>query len=442
LGDIYRKIAALPVALKVLLVVAALIVLGLSVVLSQLLVKVAFGALVIASLMYVVRLRQSRSPGRWGVAMVTSLVLFFVFSGISSALYGSGGLPEQATSREPTLQEGSAPPEETTEQTAERTKEEPEQPVAAATEDEEEDAAKPQPQVKQEPTRKPVRRAPPPPSPKDNLAALGKVVTVSRVVDGDTIEVSPAVGGVEDVRLIGIDTPETYGGTEPYGKGASAFTTQRLEGRKVALEFDVERVDPYGRVLAYIWLPDGKMFNEVLLREGYAQVATFPPNVKYVDRFLAAQRQARAEGAGLWGLPKSTLCQLADRGNGIGGGCVTESTPTATPVPSSDDLNCSDFNSQPEAQEVLEDDPSDPNNLDGEGDGIACESLPGEGSASSSASAGASPSASAGGGLPPAPGGDYDCADLTYSQAQPVLRSDPSDPHGLDGDDDGEACEP
>lgn len=90
---------------------------------------------------------------------------------------------------------------------------------------------------------------------------------------------------------------------------------------------------------------------------------------------------------------------------------------------------------------MLEDDPSDPNNLDGEGDGIACESLPSGGSASSTASAGASPSAPSGGGLPPAPGGDYDCADLTYSQAQQVLRSDPSDPHGLDGDDDGEACE-
>jgi hypothetical protein len=171
-------------------------------------------------------------------------------------------------------------------------------------------------------------------------------------------------------------------------------------------------------------------------------VATFPPNVKYVERFLAAQREARAEGAGLWGLPDNKLCQLADRGNGIGGGCATESTPTATPSPSFSDRDCADFDSQPEAQEVLEDDPSDPNGLDGDSDGVACEDLPGGSSASPSASASASPSASAGGGLPPAPGGDYDCADLTYSQAQQVLRSDPSDPHGLDGDDDGEACEP
>jgi micrococcal nuclease len=288
-----------------------------------------------------------------------------------------------------------------------------------------------------------VRRAPPPPpSLEDKLAELGKVVTVSRVVNGDTIEVSPAVGGIADVRLIGVDTPESYGGTQPYGEEASAFTKQRLEGRKVALEFDVERIDPYGRVLAYVWLADGKMFNEVLVREGYAQVATFPPNVKYVERFVAAQRKARAEGAGLWGLPDNKLCQLADRGNGIGGGCVSESTPTATPSPSFNDRDCADFDSQVEAQEVLEDDLSDPHGLDGDSNGVACEELPAGGTASPSASPSAWPTASAGGGLPPAPGGDYDCADLTYAQAQQVLRSDPSDPHYLDGDDDGEACEP
>jgi micrococcal nuclease len=445
LGDIFRKIAALPVALKVLLAMAVLIVLGLSAVLSPFLAVLASLVLVVAVMALVIQLLRHGSLRRWGIVAAASLVLVLVFSGITNALYGGGGQPEQVTSPEPTQQQQEpAPPEETTDQpaepTTEQTREEPEQPVAAAKEDDE-DAAEFQPRVKQEPTQEPERQSPPPPSPEDKLATLGKVVTVSRVVDGDTIEVSPLVGGIADVRLIGMDTPETYGGTEPYGEEASAFTTQRLEGRKVALEFDVERIDPYGRVLAYVWLPDGKMFNEVLVREGYAQVATFPPNVKYVERFVAAQRQARAEGAGLWGLPESKLCQLADRDNGIGGGCVAESTPTATPAPSSDDLNCSDFDSQPEAQEVLEDDPSDPNNLDGEGDGVACESLPGGGSASPSASPGSSPPAAASGGLPPAPGGDYDCADLTYAQAQQVLRSDPSDPHGLDGDDDGEACE-
>jgi micrococcal nuclease len=232
--------------------------------------------------------------------------------------------------------------------------------------------------------------------------------------------------------------------SSPYGEEASAFTTQRLEGKQVALEFDVERIDPYGRVLAYVYLPDGAMFNETLVREGYAQVATFPPNVKYTDRFLDAQHEARAADRGLWGLPNGQLCQLADRGNGIGGGC----TGSAKPSPSSSfsDRDCSDFDSQPEAQEVLEDDPSDPNGLDGDYDGVACEELPGGGSsASASASASSSPSASPSGngggryrngGAPAPSGGDIDC-----DQVNGPIPTPPGDPDNLDGDGDGLACE-
>jgi endonuclease YncB( thermonuclease family) len=115
--------------------------------------------------------------------------------------------------------------------------------------------------------------------------------TVTRVVDGDTVEISPPVEGLSTVRLIGVDTPETHGGTQPYGPEASDFTREYLQGAEVALELDVEKIDPYGRLLAYVYLPDGQMFNETLVEEGYAQVATFPPNVKYVDRFLEAQRK-------------------------------------------------------------------------------------------------------------------------------------------------------
>jgi micrococcal nuclease len=63
------------------------------------------------------------------------------------------------------------------------------------------------------------------------------------------------------------------------------------------------------------------MFNETFLREGYAQVATFPPNTRYVDRFEDAQREAREARHGLWSLPEDELCRLRDQGNGIGGGC-------------------------------------------------------------------------------------------------------------------------
>lgn len=149
--------------------------------------------------------------------------------------------------------------------------------------------------------------------------------TVTRVVDGDTAEISPSVEGLSTVRLIGVDTPETHSGTQPYGSEASDFTRRNLEGKEVSLELDVQKVDPYGRLLAYVYLPDGGMFNETLVEEGYAQVATFPPNVKYTDRFLEAQRQARAANRGLWGLSAGELCQQTDRGNGIGGGCAAHS---------------------------------------------------------------------------------------------------------------------
>jgi micrococcal nuclease len=218
------------------------------------------------------------------------------------------------------------------------------------------------------------------------------------VVDGDTIEVSPSVDGIRDVRLIGMDTPETYGGEEPLGPQASSYTKVALTGQRVALEFDEERTDSYGRVLAYVWTSGDAMFNSQLVRRGLAQVATFPPNTKYVNQFKATQQQARAEKRGIWSLPQAQQCQLADRGNGIGEGTpgcqgasqFSQPQPSQQPVPqqqspqqqapapapSGSDLDCSDFDSQQEAQAVLEADPSDPNGLDGEGDGVPCESLP------------------------------------------------------------------
>jgi micrococcal nuclease len=90
------------------------------------------------------------------------------------------------------------------------------------------------------------------------------------------------------------------------------------------------KVDPYGRLLAYVYLPDGVVFNEKLVKEGYAQVATFLPSVNYTDRFLAAQREARAANRGLCDLWAGELRQQTDRGNGIGGGCSgSEPAPTS-----------------------------------------------------------------------------------------------------------------
>lgn len=122
-----------------------------------------------------------------------------------------------------------------------------------------------------------------------DLEQYGTVVTVTNVVDGDTVDIDPTIDGVGRVRFIGVDTPEVSGRQEPGGPEASAFTTEQLEGEQVALEFDEERLDRFGRLLAYVWLPGGELFNETLVREGYAEVATFPPNTKYEARFLAAQ---------------------------------------------------------------------------------------------------------------------------------------------------------
>src|SRR5215203_3833842 len=128
-------------------------------------------------------------------------------------------------------------------------------------------------------------------------------VRVTRVVDGDTIEVSPRIVGTEDVRLIGVNTPEVFGiEAQRCGREASAFTTEALGGQDVTLEFDVGRVDPYGGALAYVWVPDldGVLFNETLLRRGLARVLSVEPNVRYEDRFLAAEKEAKANDVGVW----------------------------------------------------------------------------------------------------------------------------------------------
>jgi micrococcal nuclease len=221
------------------------------------------------------------------------------------------------------------------------------------------------------------------PGQESGRAPYDATATVTRVVDGDTVDISPSVEGRSRVRLIGMDTPEISFGAQPYGPEASAFAKRELDGEEVRLELDVQKIDPYGRLLAYVYLPDGRMFNVKLVEEGYAQVATFPPNVKYKDRFLQAQREARTANRGLWGLSAGELCRQTDRGNGIGGGCSgaeREAQPDfQSPGAGSGgegDLDCASFATHEEAQRVLEQDPTDPNYLDGDGDGEACEDLP------------------------------------------------------------------
>lgn len=138
--------------------------------------------------------------------------------------------------------------------------------------------------------------------PEETQGDLAGPYPVTRVVDGDTIVVT--ISGEENkVRLIGVDTPESVHPDEsrniPYGKISSDFTRNTLEGKLVYLEYDVEPQDQYGRMLAYVWLDD-VMFNKTLLTEGHAVLATYPPNVRYVDEFTVLQTQARNDGKGLW----------------------------------------------------------------------------------------------------------------------------------------------
>lgn len=221
---------------------------------------------------------------------------------------------------------------------------------------------------------------------------------VVRVVDGDTLDVK--IGGqTSRVRIIGVDAPETYGTVMCYGAEATAKTQQMVDsvGGEVLLEKDVSETDRYSRLLRYIWLgaaPGGVMLDEVLVQEGYAQVSTYPPDVKYQQRFIAAEREAKAANRGLWAacgrfgapVPTSTPTRTRALSNptpiapsGSLGGVTPGATGGLRYDPAGPDRNCTDFATQEEAQQffIAAGGPQkDPHRLDADHDGIACESLP------------------------------------------------------------------
>jgi micrococcal nuclease len=149
----------------------------------------------------------------------------------------------------------------------------------------------------------------------------GVFATVVSVVDGDTIKIE----GGEVVRYIGVDTPETVAPNKPvqcYGKEASAKNKELVQGQVVELVRDVSQRDKFGRLLRYVWVGD-VMVNEYLVREGYAHVSTYPPDVSYVDTFLAAEKSAREENKGLW----SGVCPVVTPTT------ATVATPSSTVLP-------------------------------------------------------------------------------------------------------------
>lgn len=412
MSRVWSWFSSLSLLVKIVLILLALVLL---IFLSPLWFIVAILALMVIIVGLIVQATRRRRAGLWGVAAVWCFALLVTSCTASGLVYG--GDTEEVAEREaapkrasePASEEEEAqettrlvPVEETVERTVERTVEAlPPAPSESEEEpeDEEEDSANRAPAaapVAAEEENESVA-APPAPAEDESAADTGSEmqVQVASVTDGDTIKISEPVEGLTDVRLIGVDTPETYGGEEPYGPEASAFATEQLSGQTITLELDEEIVDPYDRLLAHVYLPDGTMFNETLVEEGYAQIATFPPNVRYEGDFLAAQSAAQAQGLGIWSLPEDQLCQLADRGNGIGGGCEVTPAPVEQPapvveetpaieqpvvkeVPSSEatdgwypgapDLDCSDFSSSVTVS------PGDPFRLDADGDGIGCDS--------------------------------------------------------------------
>lgn len=208
----------------------------------------------------------------------------------------------------------------------------------------------------------------PSPSP---LGVNREKVKVAKVIDGDTIKLEN--GFV--VRYIGIDTPETVHPSKPvqcYGKEASNKNRELVEGKEIEMEKDISETDKYGRLLRYVWVGD-IFINEYLVREGFASSSTYPPDVKYQNRFKEAERQAREEKRGLWGSYCDSWKQPTPEEP------VPQQIDTTSYICSYNTYNCPDFTTHAEAQAVFEKCGginNDIHRLDADKDGLACESLP------------------------------------------------------------------
>ncbi|MEQ6390389.1 thermonuclease family protein [Bacillaceae bacterium S4-13-58] len=212
---------------------------------------------------------------------------------------------------------------------------------------------------------------------------------VTRIVDGDTIEIS-INGKEESVRLLLVDTPETKHPSLPvqeYGPEASQFAKTKLLGKQVQLEYDGPKRDKYDRLLGYLWV-GGKTFNEMLLEEGLARIAYiyYPPYTHY-DAYVKAENRAKSAKKGIWSIDGYVT---ADGFNS------SEPEPEPEPEepeqpstggtyagpydPFGPDRDCGDFDTHQDAQDffIAAGGPDqDPHRLDGsDGDGLACESLP------------------------------------------------------------------
>lgn len=129
-------------------------------------------------------------------------------------------------------------------------------------------------------------------------------VKVVRVIDGDTIEIE----GNKKVRYIGINTPELHDPRRPiqcFGQISTDENRRLVEGKEILIQKDVSEVDRYKRLLRYVWVPSidsgqDLFVNDYLIRQGFAQVSSFPPDIKYQQQFMEAQTEAKENNRGLW----------------------------------------------------------------------------------------------------------------------------------------------
>jgi micrococcal nuclease len=137
-----------------------------------------------------------------------------------------------------------------------------------------------------------------------NHQNLKEFYSIKKFVDGDTYWIDDGSEDGVKIRLIGIDAPEPRNyfklKEEPFGKESSRYIKELIYDQKVRVELDIQERDRYGRVLAYCYLPDGRMVNEEMVKAGFAMVMTVPPNLKYQEKFLTAQQYARENKMGMW----------------------------------------------------------------------------------------------------------------------------------------------
>ncbi|OPH60812.1 hypothetical protein BC351_16570 [Paenibacillus ferrarius] len=216
---------------------------------------------------------------------------------------------------------------------------------------------------------------------------------IVRVVDGDTMKVSFTESGKvkeETIRLLLVDTPESVAPdkpVQPFALEASKYAKDILTNKDVKLELDVSERDKYGRLLCYLYIGD-KMFNEMLLENGYARVAyVYPPNVKYVDQFREIQKTAQLKGINIWSVENYAQ---EDGFHEKAVKTITSPAPTAqpkaslkpssSPVPKTETKEHSEvyYNNCTEAKaagayNIKKGEPGYSSKLDRDQDGVACE---------------------------------------------------------------------